>query len=427
MGSFIGVLRSAEISSTPPWPWRRTRVIGPGATRGVRPRTYPTCVPEPTRRRSAPATIGRMSVVRSQVARVVVFDGLVVALVGAVVLVGSWRAAPWTGGARALDLWAYALMAAAVVALAARRVWPLATLVVTVALSVAYLAVGYPVGPFFLAPAVAMYSLAARWPVRGSLVALGVGFVALLAGHTPGLVEAGRDELLAQTAAGAPWAAGWLGLPWAIGTLVRLGREGATRDREEEARRRAYEERLRVARDVHDVVGPGQAEVALEAIKTASKDALDELRATLAVFRQPDEADAPRRPTPGLDQLESLTADMADSGLPVELLVTGERTCLPGAVDLAAYRIVQESLTNVLRHAGGATATVRVTHEPDTLDLEITDDGRGRAPRGDGRAGQGLTGMRERAAAVGGTLEAGPRGGGGFRVHARLPSGEDHR
>ncbi len=388
-----------------------------------------------------------MSVVRSQVARVVVFDGLVVALVGAVVLVGSWRAAPWTGGARALDLWAYALMAAAVVALAARRVWPLATLVVTVALSVAYLAVGYPVGPFFLAPAVAMYSLAARWPVRGSLVALGVGFVALLAGHTPGLVEAGRDELLAQTAAGAPWAAGWLGLPWAIGTLMRLGREGATRDREEEARRRAYEERLRVARDVHDVVGhglavinmqagvalhvlgrrPDQAEVALEAIKTASKDALDELRATLAVFRQPDEADAPRRPTPGLDQLESLTADMADSGLPVELLVTGERTCLPGAVDLAAYRIVQESLTNVLRHAGGATATVRVTHEPDTLDLEITDDGRGRAPRGDGRAGQGLTGMRERAAAVGGTLEAGPSGGGGFRVHARLPSGEDHR
>lgn len=388
-----------------------------------------------------------MSVVRSQVARVVVFDGLVVALVGAVVLVGSWRAAPWTGGARALDLWAYALMAAAVVALAARRVWPLATLVVTVALSVAYLAVGYPVGPFFLAPAVAMYSLAARWPVRGSLVALGVGFVALLAGHTPGLVEAGRDELLAQTAAGAPWAAGWLGLPWAIGTLMRLGREGATRDREEEARDRAYEERLRVARDVHDVVGhglavinmqagvalhvlgrrPDQAEVALEAIKTASKDALDELRATLAVFRQPDEADAPRRPTPGLDQLESLTADMADSGLPVELLVTGERTCLPGAVDLAAYRIVQESLTNVLRHAGGATATVRVTHEPDTLDLEITDDGRGRAPRGDGRAGQGLTGMRERAAAVGGTLEAGPSGGGGFRVHARLPSGEDHR
>jgi signal transduction histidine kinase len=385
-----------------------------------------------------------MSVVRSPVARVVVFDGLVVALAGVVVVVGTRQAAPWTGGARALDPWAYALMAAAVAALAARRVWPLATLVVTVALSVAYLAAGYPVGPFFLAPAIAMYSLAARWPVRGSLVAVAVGVVALLAGHTLGLVDAGGDVLLAQTAQGAPWAAGWLGLPWAIGTVVRLGREGATRDREEEARRRAYEERLRVARDVHDVVGhglavinmqagvalhvlgkrPDQAEVALQAIKTASKDALDELRATLAVFRQPDEAGPPRRPTPGLDQLESLTADMADSGLPIELLVTGERTCLSGAVDLAAYRIVQESLTNVLRHAGKATATVRVTHELDTLDLEITDDGRGRGPRGDGQVGQGLTGMRERAAAVGGTLEAGPREGGGFRVHARLPSGE---
>jgi signal transduction histidine kinase len=386
-----------------------------------------------------------MSVVRSPVARVVVFDGLVVALAGAVVVFGTRQAAPWTGGTRALDLWAYALMAAAVVALAGRRVWPLATLVVTIALSVVYLAVGYPVGPFFLAPAIAMYSFAVRWPVRSSLVAFAVGFVALLAGHLPGLVDAGREALVAQTAGGAPWAAGWLGLPWATGTLVRAGREGARRDREEEASRRAYEERLRVARDVHDVVGhglavinmqagvalhvigkrPDQAQVALEAIKSTSKDSLDELRATLAVFRQPDETGPPRRPAPGLDQLESLTADMAEGGLRVELLVTGERTCLPGAVDLAAYRIVQESLTNVLRHAGKARATVRVTHEPDILDLEITDDGRGRDPGGDGHGGQGITGMWERAAAVGGMLEAGPRQGGGFRVHARLPSGED--
>src|SRR6266545_8411447 len=132
MGSFIGVLRSAEISSTPPWPRRRTRVIGPRATRGVRPRTYPTCVLERTRRRPGPATIVGMSVVRSPVARAVVFDGLVVALVGAVVVFGSWQAAPWTGGTRALDLWAYALMAAAVVALAGRQVWPLPTLAITV-------------------------------------------------------------------------------------------------------------------------------------------------------------------------------------------------------------------------------------------------------------------------------------------------------
>ncbi len=386
-----------------------------------------------------------MSVVRSPVARAVVFDGLVVALVGAVVVFGSWQAAPWTGGTRALDLWAYALMAAAVVALAGRRVWPLPTLAITVALSVAYLAAGYPAGPFFLAPAIAMYSLAVRWPVRRSLVAFAVSAVALLAGHLPEYLDAGGGALFAQMADGAPWAAGWVGLPWAIGTLVRLGREDARRDREEEARRRAFEERLRVARDVHDVVGhglavitmqagialhvlgrrPDQAQVSLEAIKATSKDALEELRATLAVFRRPDEADAPRRPSPGLDQLESLAADMADGGLPVELLVNGERARLHGAVDLAAYRIVQESLTNVLRHAGPAIATVRVSYEPDTLDLEITDDGRGLPQRGNGQGGHGITGMRERAAAVGGTLEASPRDGGGFRVHARLPSGEE--
>jgi signal transduction histidine kinase len=388
-----------------------------------------------------------MSFIRSPLARAAVVDGLVVVLAGAVVFVGTHQAAPFTGGTRTLDLWAYALMAAAVGSLAARRRWPLATLALTVALSVAYLAAGYPLGPIFVAPAIAMYSLAVRWPVRASLAALAVGFVALLAGHTPEYLALGGGELLARVTGDAPWAAGWLGVPWAVGTLVGLGREQAMREREEEARRRAYEERLRVARDVHDVVGhglavinmqagialhvigkrPDQAESALEAIKTTSKDALDELRATLAVFRQPDEAGAPRRPTPGLDQLESLTTDMADSGLPVKLLVSGERARLPGAVDLAAYRIVQESLTNTLRHAGHATATVRVTYEADMLDLEITDDGRGHDPHGNGQGGHGITGMRERAAAVGGTLEAGPGEDGGFRVHARLPSGEDHQ
>jgi signal transduction histidine kinase len=382
-----------------------------------------------------------MSVVRSRVARAVLYDGLVVLLVGVVVVVGSRQAAPWTGGTRRLDLGAYLLMAAALAALAVRRRWPAATLAVTVAASVAYLAAGYPLGPFFLAPAVAMYSLAARWPVRASLAALAASVVALLAGHLPAYLAAGGGALPGQLAEGAPWAAGWLGLPWAVGTVVRLGREQAARDREEEARRRAYEERLRVVRDVHDVVGhglavinmqagialhvlgkrPDQAELALEAIKSTSKDALEELRSTLAVFRRPDEADAPRRPAPGLDQLPSLTADMADSGLPVDLLVTGERARLPGAVDLAAYRIVQESLTNVLRHAGPAAATVRVSYEPDALDLEISDDGRGAAAP-DGHGGHGIVGMRERAAAVGGSLEAGPREGGGFRVHARLPS-----
>jgi signal transduction histidine kinase len=236
--------------------------------------------------------------------------------------------------------------------------------------------------------------------------------------------------------------------PWAIGTVVRLGRESARRAQQEETRRRSYEERLRVAREVHDVVGhglavinlqagvalhvvgrrPEQAEVALAAIKQASRDALEELRGTLAVFRQAEavSGDGAWRPAPGLGQLEALVAAMGEGGLPVDLVVTGDRAGLPVAVDLAAYRIVQESLTNVVRHAGPATATVRVGCEPGAVVLEITDTGRGRAPGAARAGGHGIAGMRERAAAVGGTLEAGPIADGGFRVRARLPFGEGH-
>jgi signal transduction histidine kinase len=210
-------------------------------------------------------------------------------------------------------------------------------------------------------------------------------------------------------------------------------------------------ERLRIAREVHDVVGhslavinlqagvalhvvgrrPEQAEVALAAIKRSSKDALEELRGTLAVFRQPEpgSADGTRRPAPGLGQLEALSAAMAEGGLPVEVAVTGQRVGLPVAVDLAAYRIVQESLTNVVRHAGPATATatVRVCYQPDALVVEIADTGRTRVSAGSRPVGHGIAGMRERAAAVGGTLQAGPSAEGGFRVQARLPLGAGHR
>jgi signal transduction histidine kinase len=214
-------------------------------------------------------------------------------------------------------------------------------------------------------------------------------------------------------------------------------------------RRRAYEERLRIAQEVHDVVGhglavinlqaavalhvvgrrPEQAEVALAAIKRSSKDALEELRGTLAVFRQPqpDHPDGAWRPAPGLGQLDGLVTAVAEGGLSVEVAVSGERADLSAAVDLAAYRIVQESLTNVVRHAGPATATVRVGYEPGAVVVEIADTGRGR-PSGAARpAGHGIAGMRERAAAVGGTLEAGPSAEGGFRVRARLPFGDGHR
>jgi len=172
---------------------------------------------------------------------------------------------------------------------------------------------------------------------------------------------------------------------------------------------------------------PEQAQVALEAIKRSSKDALEELQGTLTVFRQPDNGDGSRRPAPGLGQLEALVAAMGEGGLPVDVVVTGDRVSLPGVVDLAAYRIVQESLTNVVRHAGPASATLRVSYQPGAVVLEIADTGRGRRLGAARPGGHGIAGMRERAAAVGGTLEAGPSGDGGFRVRARLPFKGGHR
>jgi signal transduction histidine kinase len=301
----------------------------------------------------------------------------------------------------------------------------------------------YPHGPILLAMSVAMYSVAVRWPAGASLVACGMALVAVV---IPDLLVV-DPPLLTEAALLLAVLSGLLLPAWAIGTVVRLGQEAERRARQEETRRRADEERLRIAREVHDVVGhglavinlqagvalhvvgrrPEQAEVALAAIKRSSKEALEELRGTLAVFRRPDNGGGPWRPAPGLDRLEALAAAMAEGGLPVEVAVTGERASLPAAVDLAAYRIVQESLTNVVRHAGPATATVRVGYQPDALVVEVADTGRGR-PSGAARpGGHGIAGMRERAAAVGGTLQAGPSGDGGFLVRARLPLGAGHR
>jgi signal transduction histidine kinase len=159
----------------------------------------------------------------------------------------------------------------------------------------------------------------------------------------------------------------------------------------------------------------------LQAIKTASKDGLRELRAILNVLRQADDAD-PTQPAPGTAQLETLITGASRAGLDTTLTVTGETVPLPAAVDLAAYRIVQESLTNAIRHAGPATAAVSLGYAHDELRIEVTDTGRGPgAPGVSANGGHGLAGMRERAATVGGTLETGPGPAGGFRVAARLP------
>jgi signal transduction histidine kinase len=204
-------------------------------------------------------------------------------------------------------------------------------------------------------------------------------------------------------------------------------------------RQLADQERLRLVHEVHDLVGhgltvismhagvalhlaqesPGQAEAALATIKATCETVLAELRGALEVFRHPDAC----VPTAGLDQLGDLAEAMRSSGLAVELDVAGQRPPLTAAAELAAYRIVQESLTNVLRHAGRVTATVRVRYSAVTVTLEIVDDGDTPAGETAATRGYGITGMRERAAALGGTLEAGPHEGGGFRVLAKLPNG----
>jgi signal transduction histidine kinase len=213
--------------------------------------------------------------------------------------------------------------------------------------------------------------------------------------------------------------------------------EGAERTREEEARRRVDAERLRIAREVHDTVAhaiavinvqagvtahvldkhPEQARATLVTIEQTSARALRELRVTLGVLRGADEDG--RAPAPGLDRVDELVGIAREAGLDVTVESREALRELPGAVDTAAYRILQESITNVIRHAGPTRVTVALAHGADDLTIRVSDDGRGPAD-GNG-SGRGIQGMQERCELLGGELTAGPRPAGGFEVLARLP------
>ncbi len=212
----------------------------------------------------------------------------------------------------------------------------------------------------------------------------------------------------------------------------------AEHERDEEAKRAVADERLRIAQELHDVVAhsmgviavqagvgahvidrdPAEAKRSLEAIAGTSRSTLTEIRRLLGVLR--DDGAAAYQPAPGLADLDRLVADLGDAGLPVTVRVEGASGDVPPGVDLTAYRIVQEALTNVLKHAGPARAAVTVTYEPDAVRLRITDDGRG-VNGATSEGGHGLLGMRERVGVYGGSLSAGPRTGGGFTVVAELP------
>jgi signal transduction histidine kinase len=328
---------------------------------------------------------------------------------------------------------AYLLVAASALVLIWRRRRPVLVLAVSLAGVLTYTCLGYFDGAALVNPVVALYAVAVAVPTVRAVLVAAVTMVALMA------ASAAFDPLGA-TGGGFVLIPGEVVAALLLGLWVAGRRAYARRDSAEKARRAVDAERLRIARELHDVVAhtmatinvqagvaghviaeqPEQAAQALEAIKHASKDGLRELRGILNVLRQADEPDT-TSPAPGLDQLPALVEGTTRAGLATTVSVQGDPRPLPPTVDLAAYRIVQESLTNALRYAGPTAATVSLAYTIDQLEIEVLDGGRGRSGAVPQGSGHGIPGMRERAAAVGGDLEAGPGPAGGFRVHASLP------
>jgi signal transduction histidine kinase len=335
----------------------------------------------------------------------------------------------------------FILALASAVTLCWRRSQPILVLVVVYALLSAYFALGFPFGPVFISIAVALFNAVANGPRLAAWVTGYAGAVVLYSA-----MIFGRDEVRGYWGVTGAVIA-WISLVMGLGEVAKARRDRmaqAAAAQSEQDRRQASEERLRIAREVHDVLAhhvslinvqsgvalhlidsqPEQVREALTAIKQSSKEVLVELRNILGVLRDVDNGGdraAPRHPVASLDQLDRLIERMGTAGLPVELKIVGEERPLPKGVDAAAQRIVQESLTNTYRHAGPTSATVTLGYLPDQLRVQVDDEGRGEAGPSVG-TGSGLAGMRQRAEALGGTFEAGPKPGGGFRVLATFPA-----
>jgi signal transduction histidine kinase len=340
------------------------------------------------------------------------------------------------------------LVAAACLVLALKRRYPVAVLLVSTAAVVTYSALGFVNGAVLLAPAIALFAVAQAVSWRQAVALAAVTLAALMA--STGLANP----------FGSPTGGGFYLIPALIAAALFGGIAVSNRRAyvtsiaeraEEEAKRRVDDERLRIARELHDIVAHSMATISVQAgaaehvlstnpaaaldalhvIRVASKDALRELRAILNVLRQADEGD-PAQPAPGLAQVDALVDGACKAGLPTTLSQDGVPWPLPAGADLAAYRIIQESLTNAIRHAGPASATISLDYGDSALTIEVADTGRGavwgansagvgatsHAPAG----GHGLVGMQERAAAIGGSLQAGPGPSGGYRVVAVLPA-----
>jgi signal transduction histidine kinase len=316
--------------------------------------------------------------------------------------------------------------------LALRRRYPLAVLATMIVTAFIYTLAGFPSVGLGPAALVAVFTVGSVCDRRRSVPATVLAMASMAV-----IVSASGVAIETIVVNGVAFAVAWF-----IGDRLRASRaraEVAERTRDHVKREAVRDERLRIARELHDVVAhalsviavqsgtgrlvldssPETARDALSAIETTSRTALAEMRRLLTVLRDDDWTE-PLGPSPGLGQLDDLVAQTVAAGLPVRVDVQGERVVLPLGADLAAYRIVQEALTNARKHAHASHVDLDVCYRPDQVRLAVTDDGRG--PPSDAAAGHGLVGMRERVALYGGSLEVGPAPSGGFRVAVTLPS-----
>ena len=370
-------------------------------------------------------------------------------MLAAVATIGGVVTLRGLAGEMDVTAWSYAALVAHTTSLAFRTRYPVPALAGMVITGVAMAAAGVPVfvpGPIIL---LAMYSVASTSAPRVSLAALAAAVAAL---SLQGMDFGGT----------ATWGLIMTGA-WVLGNYVRTRRLYAAeleqraaelqQAREELAEQAVAAERLRIARELHDVVAhamsviavqagmgahvidsqPEEAKRALAAIEVASRGGLAELRRLLGVLRDGageggvagGAGAASLAPAPGLADLDRLVEDTGRAGVTVDVTVEGHRRDLPAGLDLAVYRIVQEALTNVVKHAGTGRASVTLRYGDRDVAVEVTDEGRGAPANGHGAPGHGIPGMKERAALYGGTVDAGARPGGGFRVAARLPTDGD--
>lgn len=376
-----------------------------------------------------------------EVALVALLWGVSVALAGSELVLEG-------GDYRRMDAGGYVLMTAAVLPILIRRSHPVAMLALTTGFNLAYHLLEYPPIAGSLAIVVGVFSVAARRPRPVSAAAAGLTAGALAAAVA---IDSTTPESPVDYVANVAVIA----IAWLVGDQVREGRarvdlaeeraDRAERERELVAERRVAEERLRIARELHDVIAhslsaivvragatrrvsgedPAALRDALEMVERTARDALADARGVLGGLRGPDGVGDDRSPQPGLRQLDGLVEASRQAGVPTDLAVEGAPRAVPPGAELSAYRIIQEALTNVRKHAGpGARARVRVVYRPEAIEVTVEDDGRGARDPDTPAPGHGLLGMRERAVMHGGRLRAAPRPDGGFTAHALIPTGE---